>query len=1416
MKRAPDYFETIRRKAAARWDQLEQDHELAGPWHQLFKQVQSPRHIVSELLQNADDAGARRASVRLDDNCFVFEHDGEDFAEEHFASLCRFGYSNKRALHTIGFRGIGFKSTFSLGNKVELYTPTLSICFESNRFTEPIWVPRAVDTGGKTQVRVEISDSHRRREVEKNLEEWLGSPVSLLFFRNIRRLQVGDKVVEWTNLGPGPIANSDRVTLGQADGDFFLLIRSEEEPFPPDALEEIRQERMIDTQGDSDFPPCRVEIVMGAKGLLYVVLPTGVETELPFACNAPFIQDPARLKIKDPETSPTNRWLLERAGRLAAAAMLEWLNKSESPPGERAAAYGLLPDVNRANNTLLGVCGTVVEEAFGQELEGRAFLLTETETLVEDSKCVAIPGPILEIWPHDQAAAMLDDARRPSLSHEVSASDRRKLLRWGFVEEIDKAKFLAILQKRHLPEPKTWRQLLNLWSYVAADLTSYRQAVVVGNVNIIPVQGKNVLHSANEVVRLGEKKLLQSESDWEFLSNYLLVLNPNWVRFLADQRRAAAEKNQAAAKEAVEGAFAVLSKIGLESASDVSDVVNQVARKVFSQQGLALPVCVQLAQIAAKLGAGVRDAFRFVTRDLHVRPANAPLFYDVDGSLEDLIPVARHDTQILHSGYSESFTSCSRDEWVKWVGSGAASLLAFVPLSQKRTSVFGRRQAELESRARGVEGDLSYWYVTSSFVLDDWDFDDAYWEHWNKLATADEAVWSKLVERIVDQKDGYWSQATAARISQVATTGRTASVTPGTPLPGWVLKFRSKACLRDTRGFRRKPDELLRRTPETESLMDVEPFVEGKLDREATRPLLDLLGVRSTPTGPDRLLDILRALAKADKPPIHEVEKWYRRLDQMLDACSTADSQKIKQAFLKEKLVFTQDGAWAIASAAFLAADDEDVPGAAVIRASASDLALWRKIGVADRPTADLAIKWLKGLPSGGTLTQDDLRRVRAFMVRHPLRIWEECGHWLNLNAEWVSVEGLAYSISMQSLVPWSHLHPWVKQKTADLQRMPGEVVGNQPFSQLSPLSGRIEERFQKNLFELGEPVVKDWLRALGAGLSWVELEAEDETSRVRELSLDLAATQWVVAPKLEIIPYIDGTPAGTPRRADVVWLDQSIYVENLSKAKLARRVPEEIGKVFARKDIQAALDYSYERSAADVLEYLEENFKLTAQVDAPAEQAAASTGGAAVSSRASPAARQTTNDAPAVSGDESPSGPGEDAPDDNQPAALIAVPDVAEAENTGSEHPPVDPGAEAVAAPRAIRKPPKPSIIERFASAEGFRKDGDGRFFHDSGSWIARTHEDRFPWERRTAGGDLMRYYWPKDLCLENEALQLEADLWSMIEQHPDTYALILANTAGAPVEVTGSQLRAMRDKGQVTIYPASYRLVYEHDHKN
>ncbi len=1396
MSEIPAYFETIRQMATRRWNQLEGDPGLAGPWHQLFKQVQSPRHILSELLQNADDAGATEASARVEGQVFIFEHNGGDFSEEHFHSLCNFGYSNKRALHTIGFRGIGFKSTFSLGDQVDLFTPTLSTRFHRRRFTEPQWLTSTSDTQGNTRIEVAISDLNRQHEVEKNLDDWLKSSLSLLFFRNIRRLHIGEREVHWGSLGPGPVAGSEWMALHESADESYLLIRSSEEAFPAEALEEIRQERMLGTEDETEFPPCRIEIVLGAKGRLYVVLPTGVETELPFACNAPFIQDPARVKIKDPETSPTNRWLLERAGKLAAATMLDWLGQTETTPAERVRAYGLFPDVDREINSLEGVCGTSVEEAFASGIEGKDVLLVENGQLAPAKRAVIVPTQVLDVWRPEQAASLLDVSGRPPLCPLVDSADRRKLLHWGLVDEITRQKLLAILQQKHLPKPESWRKLLNLWLYVAPEMTGYSPLVNIEKVRIVPVQGKDVLYAANEVVRLGEKKLLQSEDDWEFLAKYLIVVSPNWLRFLAEQRRAATELIESSSTTAVKAAFAILEKIGLEETSNVDKVVELVAMEFFSQKNIPLSDCAQLAQIAAKLGVTVGEAFRYATRDRHLRSIDKGLLVDEDGGLEVLLPEDRRDVQLLHDAYSSSFVSCSREDWQKWIASGRAGLLTFIPLAQTRVSVHGRHRIEEIAKKRGVQHDLSYAYVTGHFVVEDWDFDVSYWRHWRTLAASDERLWLKLTDRILSQREGYWTPARSARLLQVATTGSMRSVTPERVLPSWALRLRELPCLSDTRGFPSNPNDLLRRTPETEAFMDVEPFVHALSDREVTRPLLDLLGVRSKPTGPDRLIDRLRALAKAEKPPIHEVEKWYRRLDQIVDTCSTGDFQKIRRAFQSEKLILPLDGMWAASPMVFLASGDDDVPDAALIRPSVADLALWRKIGIAERPSVDLAVAWLKALPPGKALPSDDARRARGLLVRHPIRIWEETQHWLNLAGEWTPTDKLAYALTMQSLVPWSHLHPWVKQKTADLQRLPAEITGNPPFSILPPLSAQIEDRLQSDPLFRGQPATKEWLRTLGTELSRIEFDSEDETSRVRSLAEALAMTRWLETSELEMVPYIDGTPAGTPRRASIVWVDRTLYVEPLPRAKLARLVPEEIGKAFARPDIKAALDYSFERPPQDIREYLDENFKLAAAFAAPVNPV---DGGDTDTPEPSPPP-ENTEDATNI---EAPADDSTEGTDNGQ----TIVDQFGSLEGIDVPDPP-DPR------PRPTPQPVKPGIMERFARAQGFRKDGEERFFHEGGSWIGRANGTRFPWERRAASGDLICYYWPKDHCLEREPLQLEADIWGLIDQNPDTYALILSSIEGNPVEITGARLHAMKEKGEVILYPATYRLVYDQSH--
>ena len=1398
----PHYFQRIREKAAKRWDQLESDPELAGPWHQLFKQVQSPRHILSELLQNADDAGATETSVLVENQQFVFIHNGEDFVEEHFASLCRFGYSNKRALHTIGFRGIGFKSLFSLGDRVELFTPTLSVGFDRSRFTQPEWIPCPLSGVVATRIRVNIFDEHRGQELIKNLAEWLSSPLSLLFFKNIRKMKIGNQQVCWESLGPGPVADSEWMALNGNADEARLLIRSGAEEFPEPALAEIMQERLLSAVQETDFPPCKVEIVLGAKGQLYVVLPTGVETALPFACNAPFIQDPARLKIKDPETSPTNRWLLERVGRLAASAMLLWLVQENASISERSRAYGLFPNLDRDNNTLEGLCANNIGDSFNETINGQPFLLIGSGDLKPSNEAIILPESLLEVWPPEQISAILDSRSRPAFSRYVSVEHRNRLINTRHIEQISKVEVLKTLQSCHLPKPESWRQLLKLWIYIAPDMTWYRTPIDKSSLHILPVQGKDVLYAANEVTRLGEKRLLQSEQDWEYLDKYLLVLNQNWPNFLAEGRRMAEVRQEDGAKREVEAALSVFDAIGLKDATDVSEVVEQVAAKFFAPGTHQIADCVQLAQIAAKLGAKVGDSFRFVTQGRHLRGIDKAVLFDKDGAIEQLLPETWCSEHLLYPDYGQSFKSCTSDEWVQWILSGRAGLLGFAPLSRKQTYLWGKNAVEAELRLRGCRTAPSYPYKTINFLMEDWDFEEDHWQHWTNLAQRDEKLWGSVVEQILGQPESFWTNAKSARIIQEATTRRKQPILPEEQLAAaWVIRLRELPCLPDKRGFYRNPAELLLRTAETEPFMDVEPFVHSRLDTERTRPLLQLLGVRNTPFSPDGLLDRLRALAKSELPPIQEVEKWYQRLDLIMDTCSTADSSSITNAFKTEKVIFTQGGTWTNSLGVYLSSDEDVVPDADIIRISLQHLTLWTKLGIADRPSVEQAIQWLSQMPTGNAIPQSDASRVRTLLARHPNRIWGECGHWLNLANEWVPTASLEYALTMQPLIRWSHLHQAVKQKTADLQHLPAQISETLPFSSLPRLAVLIEERFDRSPRIAVPATLRAWLNQIGKDLERIELPDEGETARIRSSAAELATTMWQAAQELHLIPYIDGVPAGTPRSAEAIWFERVLYVEDRPIAKLARAVSQEIGRAF-RPDVEDAIKFCFDRSPEYVTDYLEETFNLTPQ------------------QRVTEAVLQPIDsnfaNAEEIVGQTDIQGSASNLPDGKtvnvEPFDLSPPPQIevdADRESGESEPGETEPVYGEAKANRNHHVA-KPSIMERLALKNGYRKDSEDRFFHPDGSWISKPSGSRF-WERHTADGRLSQYYWPREHCLEREPLEIEADIWSLIDSFPDTYAVVLTDVQENPVEIMGARLLAMRQTGEIKLYPARWRLKRE-----
>jgi hypothetical protein len=159
--------------------------------------------------------------------------------------------------------------------------------------------------------------------------------------------------------------------------------------------------------------------------------------------------------------------------------------------------------------------------------------------------------------------------------------------------------------------------------------------------------------------------------------------------------------------------------------------------------------------------------------------------------------------------------------------------------------------------------------------------------------------------------------------------------------------------------------------------------------------------------------------------------------------------------------------------------------------------------------------------------------------------------------------------------------------------------------------------------------------------------------------------------------------------------------------------------------------------------------------------------------------------------------------------------------ENIGADSEPIpedegftsDDGAESPTdAQRRRKTPQKLSIMARFALSRGFRMDSDSRFYDEAGNWIAKASGSLFPWELRTASGEIARHYWPKDHCLEKEPLQVEAEVWSIVEKSPEKYVLVLSDPEGKPVEITGEKLSEMQERGELTLHPSTYRLVLEH----
>ena len=286
-------------------------------------------HFIYELLQNAEDALARREgwtgprSVRFEVGpaALRVRHFGLPFDEADVRSICGIGESTKDPeLTEIGRFGIGFKSVYAFTDRPEVHSGPEDFAIE--HYVLPAAAPAIPRDAGETVFVLPLrtpADAAEIREAVRRL-----APRALLFLREIEEIEwrvedgaSGLYLRETEDAGGG----ARRVTLvGEADGQRETrqtwLVFARALPVPPGGAP--RHVEAAFRLGDEGRP----ERVPERDAPLYAFFPTTLPTGLRFRVQGPFRTTLARDNV--PAGDPWNERLIrETAGVLEEA--LRWL-----------------------------------------------------------------------------------------------------------------------------------------------------------------------------------------------------------------------------------------------------------------------------------------------------------------------------------------------------------------------------------------------------------------------------------------------------------------------------------------------------------------------------------------------------------------------------------------------------------------------------------------------------------------------------------------------------------------------------------------------------------------------------------------------------------------------------------------------------------------------------------------------------------------------------------------------------------------------------------------------------------------------------------------------------------------------------------------------------------------------------------
>jgi hypothetical protein len=476
-------------------------------------------------------------------------------------------------------------------------------------------------------------------------------------------------------------------------------------------------------------------------------------------------------------------------------------------------------------------------------------------------------------------------------------------------------------------------------------------------------------------------------------------------------------------------------------------------------------------------------------------------------------------------------------------------------------------------------------------------------------------------------------------------------------------------------------------------------------------------------------------------------------------------------------------------------------------------------------------------------------------MRRFTVDVIDHCGVWVSLSKQLKPIGELPYGLTKNGINP-DLLFVDIQEQCADLRFIDGYSLESLLHkAHVRDLDAAISFQLEDNNFRKDHETSRPkWLQTFGICVSRLSSISSENTGSLAGLGETLENVTICYRNKLMLTPVVDSKPIGRAVVKEGALISDTLYVQQLPVSRLANLIPIIIGDFLESPQLQAAAAYCFERSDYLIIEYFKANYVLDEQATKDSfaknttqvyeklipetlilQPAAATDLGNLIGSEQSSEERSFNDQLQEPVETQKLSAPKlsevEDILSENHienrlddPFSASASKDRDGLARSGSSQQSGSTSISGVGNPSPsdvksdktnLSEHPEESgnsaqysIVLQYAELLGLKEVGDGLFRSSNFTTLRRQRGDLFPWIMEAPNGTELKRFLVRTSPFVASPLELDTVAFGLLERLPDLHSILIPDTSGNIIEISGIQLQAMITDGRIKVFPSSYRL--------